>query len=80
MRRREKNSKPKKEKGKDKRKEKKEEVEQTEEWKKDHPWKPWNRETDLAAGRKSMKVEGKESMAKGLTSRFSGGGGTREFL
>lgn len=70
----------KKEKKKKKQKEKKTEGKGGEEWVKDHPWKPWNRETDLGVGRKGGNLEGKDAMVKGLSSRFSGGGATREFL
>ncbi|XP_024542898.1 uncharacterized protein LOC112350633 [Selaginella moellendorffii] len=51
-----------------------------EDWVGKHPWKPWDRENDLAAGRKSVKLDAK-SMAQGLSSRFgSSGAGERKFL
>ncbi|KAI4352862.1 hypothetical protein L6164_007073 [Bauhinia variegata] len=50
-----------------------------EEWVGQHPWKPWDRENDLTAGRKSIKFDS-DSMAEGLTSRFSSGNFQRNFL
>eukprot|EP00252_Welwitschia_mirabilis_P012896 TRINITY_DN2847_c1_g1_i1.p1 TRINITY_DN2847_c1_g1~~TRINITY_DN2847_c1_g1_i1.p1 ORF type:complete len:587 (-),score=153.94 TRINITY_DN2847_c1_g1_i1:326-2086(-) len=50
-----------------------------EEWVGKHPWRPWNRETDLAAGRQTVKFDS-QSMAKGLSSRFSSGSVQRSFL
>lgn len=53
--------------------------EEKEDWVGKHPWKPWDREKDLTAGRKSINLDS-ESMAKGLTSRFSSGTFQRNFL
>ncbi|QHN79026.1 GPALPP motifs-containing protein [Arachis hypogaea] len=39
-----------------------------EEWVGQHPWKPWDREKDLTAGRKSVKLDA-EGMSQGLSSR-----------
>ncbi|XP_059455708.1 uncharacterized protein LOC132185912 [Corylus avellana] len=50
-----------------------------EEWVGQHPWKPWDREKDLTAGRKSINLD-PENMAQGLTSRFSSGNFQRNFL
>ncbi|KAJ7973936.1 DnaJ domain containing protein [Quillaja saponaria] len=50
-----------------------------EDWAGQHPWKPWDREKDLAAGRKDIKLDS-ENMAQGLTSRFSAGTFQRNFL
>ncbi|PON93525.1 DnaJ domain containing protein [Trema orientale] len=50
-----------------------------EEWVGQHPWKPWDREKDLVAGRLSVKLDS-ENMAEGLTSRFSSGSFQRNFL
>ncbi|CAA0827824.1 DNAJ heat shock N-terminal domain-containing protein [Striga hermonthica] len=50
-----------------------------EEWEGNHPWKPWDREKDLTAGRKSIKFDS-ENMAQGLSSRFSSGNFQRNFL
>ncbi|KAJ4808083.1 DNAJ heat shock N-terminal domain-containing protein-like [Rhynchospora pubera] len=69
----------------DKKKEKKSEKQkgnkgkEKEEWEGNHPWKPWDREKDLTAGRKSVNLDPK-SMSQGLTSRFSGGTTQRNFL
>ncbi|KAF3795554.1 GPALPP motifs-containing protein 1 [Nymphaea thermarum] len=49
------------------------------EWAEQHPWKPWNRETDLAAGRQKVELDSKD-MAQGLASRFSSGSFQRNFL
>ena len=56
--------------------------EEENEWKGHHPWKPWDRENDIAAGRAAVKLDSKEKMAGGLASRFGsgGGGGERQFL
>ncbi|CAK9155480.1 unnamed protein product [Ilex paraguariensis] len=51
----------------------------TEEWEGNHPWKPWDREKDLTAGRQSVKLDA-ENMAQGLSSRFSSGSYQRNFL
>ncbi|CAJ1976825.1 unnamed protein product [Sphenostylis stenocarpa] len=50
-----------------------------EEWVGQHPWKPWDREKDLTAGRKTVNFDS-ESMTKGLSSRFSSGNFQRNFL
>ena len=50
-----------------------------EEWIGQHPWKPWDREKDLVAGRQNVKLDS-ENMAEGLTSRFSSGTFQRNFL
>ncbi|TKY51525.1 GPALPP motifs-containing protein 1 [Spatholobus suberectus] len=52
---------------------------QKEDWVDQHPWKPWDREKDLTAGRKTVNFDS-ESMSKGLTSRFSSGNFQRNFL
>ena len=50
-----------------------------EEWVGQHPWNPWDREKDLTAGRKSVKLDA-EGMSQGLSSRFSSGNFQRNFL
>lgn len=50
-----------------------------EEWVGQHPWKPWDREKDLVAGRQSVKLDS-ENMVEGLSSRFSSGNFQRNFL
>ncbi|KAF2290983.1 hypothetical protein GH714_017830 [Hevea brasiliensis] len=50
-----------------------------EEWAGQHPWKPWDREKDLVAGRQSIKFDS-DNMAQGLSSRFSSGNFQRNFL
>lgn len=50
-----------------------------EDWAGQHPWKPWDREKDLTAGRQSVKLD-PESMTQGLSSRFSAGNFQRNFL
>lgn len=50
-----------------------------EEWQGNHPWKPWDREKDLTAGRQKVKLDAAD-MSKGLTSRFSSGFFQRNFL
>lgn len=50
-----------------------------EEWAGKHPWKPWDREKDLTAGRLSVKLD-PENMSQGLTSRFSSSSFQRSFL
>ncbi|KAF7820069.1 DNA ligase 1 [Senna tora] len=52
---------------------------QKEEWAGQHPWKPWDREKDLTAGRMKVKLDS-EGMAEGLSSRFSSGNFQRNFL
>ena len=61
-----------------KRKHSKQEAEE-EDWVGKHPWKPWDREKDLAGGRQSVKLDS-ENMTQGLSSRFSGGSYQRNFL
>ncbi|KAF9603483.1 hypothetical protein IFM89_036756 [Coptis chinensis] len=55
------------------------EKEQKEEWVGKHPWKPWDPEKDLTAGRQKVNLDS-DSMVKGLSSRFSGGNVQRNFL
>ncbi|KAK3037061.1 hypothetical protein RJ639_031778 [Escallonia herrerae] len=50
-----------------------------EEWEGQHPWKPWDREKDLTAGRQKVKLDA-ENMSQGLSSRFSSGSFQRNFL
>ncbi|TXG49158.1 hypothetical protein EZV62_025033 [Acer yangbiense] len=50
-----------------------------EEWVGNHPWKPWDREKDLVAGRQSINLDS-EKMTEGLTSRFSSASYQRNFL
>lgn len=52
---------------------------QKEDWVGQHPWKPWDREKDLTAGRKTVNFDS-ESMTKDLSSRFSSGNFQRNFL
>lgn len=49
------------------------------EWEGNHPWKPWDREKDLTAGRQSVNLD-RENMTQGLSSRFSSGSFQRNFL
>ncbi|KAM7266475.1 hypothetical protein ACFE04_004372 [Oxalis oulophora] len=65
-----------------KKKAKKQKVKQEkekDEWANKHPWKPWDREKDIVAGRKKVKLD-MDNMAQGLTSRFSSGNFQRSFL
>ncbi|XP_051139807.1 uncharacterized protein LOC127257431 [Andrographis paniculata] len=62
-----------------KKKSKQEPAAAKEEWEGNHPWKPWDREKDLSAGRQSVKLD-TDNMAQGLTSRFSSGSFQRNFL
>ncbi|XP_047341307.1 calponin homology domain-containing protein DDB_G0272472 isoform X2 [Impatiens glandulifera] len=48
-------------------------------WEGQHPWKPWDREKDLTAGRKSINLD-PQKMNEGLTSRFSSSSFQRNFL
>ncbi|KAK9941392.1 hypothetical protein M0R45_017996 [Rubus argutus] len=57
----------------------KQHVEKEEDWVGKHPWKPWDREKDLAGGRQSVILDS-ENMTQGLTSRFSRGSYQRNFL
>ncbi|KAL6010638.1 hypothetical protein ACLOJK_001075 [Asimina triloba] len=50
-----------------------------EEWEGQHPWKPWDRENDLVAGRQKVNLSS-ENMVEGLASRFSAGTIQRNFL
>ncbi|KAG4910691.1 hypothetical protein JHK87_056807 [Glycine soja] len=65
-------------KSKKKSKEVKQQLEK-EDWVGQHPWKPWDREKDLTAGRKTVNFDS-ESMTKNLSSRFSSGNFQRNFL
>ncbi|MCO5597957.1 hypothetical protein L7F22_052045 [Adiantum nelumboides] len=49
------------------------------EWVASHPWKPWDRDKDLTAGRQKVDLD-KSNMAEGLTSRFSSSHKERNFL
>ncbi|CAD5316342.1 unnamed protein product [Arabidopsis thaliana] len=49
------------------------------EWMGKHPWKPWDRENDLTAGRQNVKLDA-DGMAEGLASKFSSGNFQRSFL
>ncbi|KZV40901.1 hypothetical protein F511_05146 [Dorcoceras hygrometricum] len=49
------------------------------EWEENHPWKPWDREKDLTAGRQSVNLD-HENMSQGLSSRFASGSFQRNFL
>ncbi|KAF9661634.1 hypothetical protein SADUNF_Sadunf19G0089200 [Salix dunnii] len=60
-------------------KKKSKQKQEKEEWVGQHPWKPWDREKDLEAGRKSIKLDS-DNMAQGLSSRFSSGNFQRNFL
>ncbi|XP_068663164.1 uncharacterized protein [Aristolochia californica] len=62
-----------------KKKKKNKEPKKQEEWVGQHPWKPWDREKDLVAGRLRVNLDSK-SMAEGLTSRFASGDIQRNFL
>lgn len=50
-----------------------------EDWVGQHPWKPWDREKDLTAGRQNVRLD-PESVGEGLSSRFSSGNFQRNFL
>lgn len=54
-------------------------AEKEDDWVGKHPWKPWDREKDLTAGRKTINFD-PENMAQGLGSRFSSGSYQRNFL
>ncbi|XP_022156581.1 uncharacterized protein LOC111023459 [Momordica charantia] len=54
-------------------------AEKGDDWVGKHPWKPWDREKDLTAGRKTVNFD-PENMAQGLGSRFSSGSYQRNFL
>ncbi|CAH2070705.1 unnamed protein product [Thlaspi arvense] len=57
----------------------KDKADEKDEWVGKHPWKPWDRENDLTAGRQSVKLDA-EGMAEGLASKFSSGNFQRSFL
>ncbi|MCO5601616.1 hypothetical protein L7F22_055739 [Adiantum nelumboides] len=57
----------------------KREAPQPSEWAASHPWKPWDRDKDLTAGRQKVDLD-KSNMAEGLTSRFSSSHKERSFL
>ncbi|KAK9216449.1 hypothetical protein WN944_008458 [Citrus x changshan-huyou] len=67
------------EEGKIRAKKKSKQQPEKEEWVGEHPWKPWDREKDLVAGRQNIKFDS-ENMAEGLSSRFSSGNFQRNFL
>lgn len=62
-----------------KRKKSKQHPSEKAEWEGNHPWKPWDREKDLTAGRQRVNLD-PENMTQGLTSRFSSGTFQRNFL
>uniref|UniRef100_A0A0E0MXC5 J domain-containing protein n=1 Tax=Oryza rufipogon TaxID=4529 RepID=A0A0E0MXC5_ORYRU len=62
-----------------KKEKKKQKQRDKEEWEGNHPWKPWDREKDLTAGRQNVNLD-PENMAQGLSSRFSSGAVQRNFL
>ncbi|CAD6262843.1 unnamed protein product [Miscanthus lutarioriparius] len=62
-----------------KKEKKKQKQHEKEEWEGNHPWKPWDREKDLTAGRQKVALD-PENMSQGLTSRFASGSVQRNFL
>ncbi|XP_006644240.1 uncharacterized protein LOC102719711 [Oryza brachyantha] len=62
-----------------KKEKKKQKQRDKEEWEGNHPWKPWDREKDLSAGRQNANLD-PENMSQGLSSRFSSGAVQRNFL
>ncbi|XP_054786690.1 uncharacterized protein LOC129292962 [Prosopis cineraria] len=64
---------------KSKKKSKQKQEAEKEDWVGQHPWKPWDREKDLTAGRMNVRLD-PESMCEGLSSRFSSGTFQRNFL
>ncbi|CAO2170196.1 unnamed protein product [Urochloa humidicola] len=62
-----------------KKEKKKQKQQEKEEWEGNHPWKPWDREKDLTAGRQKVALD-PENMSQGLSSRFSSGAVQRNFL
>jgi hypothetical protein len=58
---------------------KKQKQNEKEEWEGNHPWKPWDREKDLSAGRQKVSLD-PENMSQGLSSRFASGAVQRNFL
>ncbi|XP_040998630.1 uncharacterized protein LOC121244568 [Juglans microcarpa x Juglans regia] len=65
--------------GRSKKKSKQQQQLEKEEWVGQHPWKPWDRDKDLSAGRKSINFD-PDNMAQGFSSRFSSGTFERNFL
>ncbi|XP_071722974.1 uncharacterized protein [Rutidosis leptorrhynchoides] len=72
-------SRPKKKKSKQNVQQEQGKIKEKDEWAGNHPWKPWDREKDLTAGRQKVKLD-TENMAQGLTSRFNSGNFQRNFL
>ena len=62
-----------------KKEKKKQKQHEKEDWEGNHPWKPWDREKDLSAGRQKVALD-PENMSQGLSSRFSSGAVQRNFL
>ncbi|CAO2203628.1 unnamed protein product [Urochloa humidicola] len=62
-----------------KKEKKKQKQQEKEEWEGNHPWKPWDREKDLTAGRQKVALD-PENMSQGLSSRFASGAVQRNFL
>ncbi|CAN1159528.1 GPALPP motifs-containing protein 1 [Linum perenne] len=62
-----------------KKKTKQQKQKEKEEWSGQHPWKPWDRDKDLSAGRQNVKLDA-DNMGQGLTSRFSSANFQRNFL
>ncbi|CAL4963415.1 unnamed protein product [Urochloa decumbens] len=62
-----------------KKEKKKQKQQEKEEWEGNHPWKPWDREKDLTAGRQKVSLD-PENMSQGLSSRFASGAVQRNFL
>ncbi|AQK45272.1 DNAJ heat shock N-terminal domain-containing protein [Zea mays] len=62
-----------------KKEKKKQKQQEKEEWEGSHPWKPWDREKDLSAGRQNVALDA-ENMSQGLSSRFASGAVQRNFL
>ncbi|GJM94230.1 hypothetical protein PR202_ga10860 [Eleusine coracana subsp. coracana] len=62
-----------------KKEKKKQKQDEKEEWEGNHPWKPWDREKDLSAGRQKVSLD-PENMSQGLSSRFASGAVQRNFL
>lgn len=62
-----------------KKEKKKQKQHEKEEWEGNHPWKPWDRENDLSAGRQKVALD-PENMSQGLSSRFASGAVQRNFL
>jgi len=62
-----------------KKEKKKHKQREKEEWEENHPWKPWDREKDISAGRQNVSLD-PENMTQGLSSRFSSGAVQRNFL